>query len=73
MIISAKRIFKKKKERTCFEEFAKSINLRNCSNYTWNKSKIFKNEWVKLEPSNDKECLKSVENIHISQNTISLP
>lgn len=39
----------KKKKRECYVKFTESIDLKKNAGYVWNKMKIFKNKWQKVE------------------------
>ena len=78
----AKKIFKNKK-RQYFRQFAATINLKSNLKYAWNKAKIFKDKWVKLQPHsvehNLQENLKIESALdklctpYVSSNSDSLP
>ena len=55
--MDSRKLFKKKKTK-CFRDFTETINLKRKSKYIWNKTRIFKNKWVKLNLTNTKKNLQ---------------
>lgn len=58
----AKKTFKQKK-RQKFREFASTIDHATNPTFVWNKCKVFKNKWVKIEKSSYSENLQLDEKI----------
>ena len=68
----AKRTFKTKKKE-CFRKFSETINFHSSPSYVWNKCKIFKNKWVKINPSHDSQNLQPSINTDLSSERFDPP
>ena len=66
----ARKTFKNKK-RENFRKFAESIDFRTSPTYVWNKTKIFKNKWVKISPNVSQNL--QLENIQKALDKLSPP
>ena len=63
----------KTKKKECFRKFAETINLQMNTSYVWNKCKIFKNKWTKIQPTNVNNNLQNKNNIDVALNKICSP
>ena len=62
LVAQAKKLYKKKKKND-FQKFAGTINFKTNLKYTWNKGKIFKNKWIKINPTSVHENLQNREKV----------
>lgn len=69
-IALVKKTFKEKKKSN-FKGFAKEINVRKNTSYTWRKCKIFKNKWIKATPISLTEHLQSKSMLNDTLDKIS--
>ena len=62
-----------RQRKAAFKKFANTINFCTNISYVWNKCKIFKNKWTKVQPSNIKNNLQQKNDVQVALNKICPP